>query len=288
MLFLERAAGAAGVAGGIALAAGDLPGVVARAGSWTESHWPLSWPQAGSGRSGLGALGDGLGERALALATGDRSAPARQQTLQATIEWSYRLLTASEQLLWTRLSVFAGGFELDAAEAVCADDELPASEIRPLVAALVDKSLVVRTEGTGRARFRVLQVLRQFGQEQLQASGTAEAFRLRHAAWVSGLGADLWANDERQGELFGRIRAERANVWAALDFCVQHADEAGRGIAICRDLWAYWQTERPVSDVLRILDSADCARRPEQPGRGLRPLGVGLPHGHPGRPRRNQ
>jgi non-specific serine/threonine protein kinase len=251
-LFLERVTG---VAGGLPLADRDLEGVLATCRRLDGIPLALELAAVRLRTLGPDVLAEGFGARALALVTGDRSAAPRQQSLNATIDWSYRLLTDPQQLLWTRLAVFAGGFELDAATSVCSDAAIPADDVPGLLAALVDRSLVVRDEEAGRQRFRILQVLRQFALDQLERSGTADAFRLRHAAWVSEIGAQLWANDGRQGALFARIRAERANVWAALDFCVQQPAEAARGIAICRDLWSYWQTERPVSDVLRILDS---------------------------------
>ena len=99
---------------------------------------------------GLDGLERGLAARLGALGTGDRSASIRQQTLEGAIDWSYQLLRGAERRLWERLSVFAGGFELDAAAAVCAGDDLADAEIPELIGSLVDKSVIKRP--TGRRR----------------------------------------------------------------------------------------------------------------------------------------
>ena len=102
------------------------------------------------------------------LTRGSRANPARQQTLRASIEWSYELCTEAERLLWARLSVFAGGCELDAVEGICADHRLAAEEVLELLAALADKSILIAGHGEGVARYRLPETLREFGQECLQ------------------------------------------------------------------------------------------------------------------------
>ena len=95
----------------------------------TASRSPWSWRPSGSSALGLDGLERGLAARLGALGTGDRSASLRQQTLEGAIDWSYQLLSEPERRLWERLSVFAGGFELDAAQAVCAGEGLDAEDI---------------------------------------------------------------------------------------------------------------------------------------------------------------
>jgi non-specific serine/threonine protein kinase len=124
-----------------------------------------------------------LGDRLGLLTRGGRARPARQQTLRASIEWSYELCSPAERLLWTRLSVFAGGFELDAAEGVCADDRLAAADMLELLAALVAKSVLIAGHSKGVARYRLPETLREFGQERLQESGEDMALRRRHRDW---------------------------------------------------------------------------------------------------------
>ena len=177
----------------------------------------------------------------------------RQQTLDGAIDWSYQLLSEHERLLWARLSVFAGGFELDAAQAVCAGDGLDAEEIPELVGSLVEKSVLKRRQGDTADRFRLLEPLRQFGRERLREAGGETSFQRRHRDWIRRLAAIAGANDARQVEAFERISVERANLWTALEFCLSDPGEAEAGAAICRDLWIYWAAQGPATDVRRVL-----------------------------------
>ncbi len=202
---------------------------------------------------GLDALDRGLDARLGALGTGDRSAAPRQQTLEGAIDWSYQLLSEHERLLWARLSMFAGGFELDAAQAVCAGDGLEAEEIPELVGSLVEKSVLKRRQGDAADRFRLLEPLRQFGRERLREAGGETSLQRRHRDWIGELASIAGANDARQVEAFERISVERANLWTALDFCLSDPGEAEAGAAICRDLWIYWAAQGPATDVRRVL-----------------------------------
>ena len=123
------------------------------------------------------------GHRLGLLTRGSRTQPARQQTLRASIEWSYELCSEAERLLWARLSVFAGGFELDAVEGICADHRLAAGDVLELLAALADKSVLIADHGEGGARYRLPETLREYGQERLQESGEYTALRRRHRDW---------------------------------------------------------------------------------------------------------
>ena len=202
---------------------------------------------------GLDALDRGLTARLGALGTGDRSASPRQQTLEGAIDWSYQLLSEDERLLWARLSVFAGGFELDAAQAVCAGDGLEADVIRELVGSLTEKSVLKRRQGHSADRFRLLEPLRQFGRERLREAGAEQPLRARHRDWIADLAAAVGAQDGRQVELLRRVQAERANLWAAIDFCLGDPSEAERGLGLCSDLWVYWSTQGPITDVRRVF-----------------------------------
>jgi predicted ATPase/DNA-binding CsgD family transcriptional regulator len=210
---------------------------------------------------GLDALDRGLSARLGALGTGDRSAAPRQQTLEGAIDWSYQLLSEHERLLWARLSVFAGGFELDAAQAVCAGDGLDAVEIPELVGSLVEKSVLKRQQGDGPNRFRLLEPLRQFGHQRLREAGAETILRTRHRDWIIELANIAGANDARQVEAFERIRIERANLWSALDFCLSDPAEAESGAAICEGLWPYWASQGPATEV-RSLYAALLQRIP--------------------------
>ena len=209
----------------------------------------------------LDALDRGLGARLGALGTGDRSLSLRQQTLEGAIDWSYQLLSQPEQLLWARLSIFAGGFELDAAQAVCAGDALEAEEIPELIGSLVEKSVIKRGQGDTADRFRLLEPLRQFGRERLREAGAETILRRRHRDWIIELSSVAGANDARQVEAFERVRVERANVWSALDFCLSDPAEAESGAAICEGLWPYWASQGPATEV-RSLYAALIERIP--------------------------
>jgi DNA-binding CsgD family transcriptional regulator/tetratricopeptide (TPR) repeat protein len=203
---------------------------------------------------GLDTLVEGLRDRLDLLGTGDRS-QERQRTLDTTIDWSYKLLSEPEQVLWSRLSVFTGGFELDAARHVCTDDSLPVESIPLVLSGLVEKSLVKRGEHSGRERFRVLEILRQFGRARLRESGTERMFRLRHVEWIAQLASGIAANDGRLVDLFARMRAERSNLWTALESCLEEDAEGNPGIGVCRDLYVFWLSEGYFSQVLGILSS---------------------------------
>lgn len=123
-----------------------------------------------------------LDDRFRLLTGGARTALPRQQTLRALIDWSYDLLAPSEQALLRRLAVFAGGWTLEAAEDVCADDTVEQWEILDLLAGLVEKSLALADPADAGMRYRMLEVVRQYGEEKLREAGEVEAFRARHVS----------------------------------------------------------------------------------------------------------
>src|SRR5262252_537118 len=114
------------------------------------------------------------------LTGGSRSALPRQQTLRAAMDWSYDLLSARERSVFRRLSVFAGSFSLEAAEAVCADVPADANDVLDVLASLIDKSLVLMEPRRGEARYRLLETIRQYGQDKLREAAEAAAVRRRH------------------------------------------------------------------------------------------------------------
>ena len=143
------------------------------------------------GALSLDQLNEGLAGSLSALGSGNRGAEARQQTLEATIEWSYGLLDEAEQLLWARLSVFAGGFDAAAAIEVCADERVPRERMVELLGALVEKSIVRRELKSGNApRYWLLETIRQFGRQRLRDAGDEPRIQDRHLAWMSGAGHD--------------------------------------------------------------------------------------------------
>ncbi len=123
-----------------------------------------------------------LTDRFRLLRGSGRDGIERQHTLRATVTWSYELLSADEQLLFDRLAVFAGWFDLASVEAVCSDDRLDELDIVDLLGSLVDKSMVVAKQIDSSSRYRMLETLRQFAEERLDAAGDTTTFRDRHLA----------------------------------------------------------------------------------------------------------
>jgi len=126
-------------------------------------------------------------DRLRLLSGGARSASPRQQSLTATIDWSYRLLTEPEQSLFTRLSVFGGGCDLEAAHGVCAADGTSEDDTLELLIGLVDKSMVVVPSGPDRTRYSVLETLRAYGRERLRENGIDDHYARRHAVYYTEL-----------------------------------------------------------------------------------------------------
>ncbi|HEX6513648.1 MAG TPA: LuxR C-terminal-related transcriptional regulator, partial [Chloroflexota bacterium] len=199
-------------------------------------------------------LNHGLASQLSVLGRGDRSAETRQQTLEAAISWSYGLLDEQERLLWARLSVFAGGFEEDAAIDVCSSAVVPAARIVDLLGALVEKSILNRELRRGRApRYWLLETLRQYGQQRLREIGEQTATQRRHLAWICALAGSAGAWDDRQAESFTRMSDERDNLWAALNFCSSEPAEVAAGAQAAWHMMTFWACRGPFSDARRVL-----------------------------------
>ncbi len=152
------------------------------------------------------------------LRGGSRTALPRQQTLWATIDWSHRLLEEQERILFRRLAVFAGGFTLEAAEAICASDGIARDEVLDLLAHLVDKSLLIVVERGEEPRYRLLETVRQYAREKLEAAGEEASVSQHHVAFFLRLveqAEPKIRSAERPGWL-ERIKKEYDNVRAAL------------------------------------------------------------------------
>lgn len=170
-----------------------------------------------------------LDDRFRLLTTGSRTAPTRQQTLRAAIAWSYDLLTAREQRLFDRLAVFAGGWTLEAAEAVAGGDGIEADDVLELLGRLVDKSLVLVDPGEpGPVRYRLLETLRQYGQERSRARGEGDAVARRHAAYFVEFahGAERAFFGPSEPQALQRLEAEHDNVRGALRWLIAAGDAA--------------------------------------------------------------
>ncbi|MGH3392311.1 MAG: ATP-binding protein, partial [Actinomadura sp.] len=173
------------------------------------------------------------------LTTGDQTVEARHRTLWAAVEWSFDLCSELERTLWARFSVFSGEFDLDAAEAVCGDDDL---DVLTGIAGLVAKSVLVRDEGGTSARYWMLDTIRHFGAERLATTGEREGLRRRHRDYYLSLAESVEAESRgpQLAEWTARLRAERGNLWAALDYCLTEPGEPRTGMRMAAALWPYW------------------------------------------------
>jgi predicted ATPase/DNA-binding CsgD family transcriptional regulator len=203
----------------------------------------------------LDQLNQALDRELRILSEGNRAAAPRQRTLEAAIDWSYGLLTVPERRLWAELSVFAGSFDEEGAVKVCSGPGFPAEQIVPLLAKLVEKSILKRDVATQPTRYMLLETLRQYGRQKLREMGDEIELQRRHRDWILELAAAVGAWDDRQPTMFNRVYLERDNLWAALDFCVRQPNEAGQGITICRHLHPYLASRGPIRDARRVLGS---------------------------------
>jgi predicted ATPase/DNA-binding CsgD family transcriptional regulator len=184
-----------------------------------------------------------LDDRFALLTKKSRIAPDRHRTLTATLDWSYELCSPPEQLLWTRASVFAGGFDLDAAEQICAGDGIDRGEVFELVSGLVDKSILGRHAGIGSAaRYGLLETVRDYGHQQLAGSGLQDTVRDRHREYYLELARQGQAGrvSDREVEWLLRLRREWPNLRAAMESGLARQDFAHSTLDIAlalRDLW---------------------------------------------------
>ncbi len=162
---------------------------------------------------------------------GRRTAPPRQQTLNATMDWSYNLISAQERAVLRRLAVFVGPFTLEAARAVAADEAIDEGHLIEAIEQLVDKSLVLAVVSAPVARYRLLDPTRAYAGARLEEHGEEAAIARRHAAWYRAVLAGLNA----QGDAQSLTREDLANVHAALEWCFSAAGDAALGIALAAE-----------------------------------------------------
>ncbi|MDT9686377.1 regulator [Streptomyces sp. TRM76323] len=183
-----------------------------------------------------------LDDRFRLLTRGTRGAPARHRTLRTAIGWSHELCTPEERLLWARLSVFAGPFDLDAAEYVCGGPDLPADRVLDVLGELISQSVVVREADAAGSRYRMLDTVAAYGAEWLAALGDAERVRRRHRDWYMGL-ATCWELEwfgPRQAEVAACADGALPNLRAALELCLEVPGEAHLAQHMAGTLWFYW------------------------------------------------
>jgi predicted ATPase/DNA-binding CsgD family transcriptional regulator len=182
---------------------------------------------------------EGLNDRFRLLTGGAKRGLARQQTLAASVEWSYDLLGDDERTMMQRLAVFSGGFTLDAAEAVAAGGDIEALQVLDLLTALVDKSLVVTDDEPFRVRYRLLETIRQFALTRLASAGEAEAIRDAHANFHLRLAEHAALTFMADDELLSREEPEHDNLRAALEWALDRGsiDEAITLLVGLANLW---------------------------------------------------
>ncbi|QGV81611.1 ATP-binding protein [Streptomyces ficellus] len=183
-----------------------------------------------------------LDDRFRLLTGGVRGAPPRHRTLRTAIGWSHELCTPRERLVWARLSVFAGPFDLDAVEYVCGGPDLPPDEVLDVLAGLVAQSVVHREETPAGVRYRMLDTVRAYGAEWLTALDDEERMRRRHRDWYMGLAS--WCELEwfspRQAEVAACADSALPNLRAALELCLEAPDEAHLAQHLAATLWFSW------------------------------------------------
>ena len=198
------------------------------------------------------------------LAAGPRGAAERHQTLRATIDWSFQLLTGPEQALLARLAVFAGGCTLEAAEAVCGGEGIDTGAVFELLAALVARSLVVAEEQGPGTRYRLLETIRQYGEERLGQAGESERWRARHASYYADLLPRVREHaHDPDAEVYwaARLAAEQDNLLAAWSWAigtgsVGTAFQMLAGFAPC-EIWTTYPLLLPGEAALELPGAAD-------------------------------
>jgi len=183
-----------------------------------------------------------LDDRFRLLTGGSRTALARQRTLRALIDWSYDLLNDDEKRLFARLAVFAGGWTLDAAEAVCAGDGLAQDDILDLMTSLVQKSLAVAQQSDD--RYRMLETIREYALERLSTSGEGAAVRNSHHRYFLGLveeAARAPRDGIREAKWFDRLELEHDNLEVALNWGMDEHGLAESTVRLCGGLFRFWE-----------------------------------------------
>ncbi|MCX2184053.1 AAA family ATPase [Streptomyces sp. SKN60] len=199
-----------------------------------------------------------LEDRFRLLDGGRRGALPRHQTLRTAIGWSHELCTPEERLLWARLSVFAGPFDLEAVEYVCGGAELPADRVLDVLGELLAQSLVTREDTAAGPRYRMLDTVGAYGAEWLAALGDTERMRRRHRDWYMGLAT--WCELEwfspRQAEVAAATDVALPNLRAALELCLESAEDTALAQHLAGTLWFYWAGCGRLSEGRHWLDRA--------------------------------
>ena len=183
-----------------------------------------------------------LGDRFRLLTGGSRTALPRQQTLRATIDWSYNQLEKKERVLFNRTSVFMGGWTLEAVETICSNERIEEYEVLDTLTSLVEKSLLVAEERKGEQRYILLETVRQYGRDKLLESGEAEGLRDRHLEWYLSLAerAQPELRGPDQGVWLDRLELEQDNMRMALEWSFTEEGNLETGLRLADALLRFW------------------------------------------------
>ncbi|HLO01891.1 MAG TPA: LuxR C-terminal-related transcriptional regulator [Symbiobacteriaceae bacterium] len=202
-------------------------------------------------------IAERLDDRFRLLTVNARTALPRHQTLRATLDWSYDLLTEQERVLWRRLAVFGGSFSLEAVEGVCAWEPVDPLTVIDLLAYLVDKSLVVAEEQRGVKRYRLLETMRQYARARLADAGEEDQLFCRYCEFYITWTSQLDPSRVGSPDWLTRLEPEHDNIRQA----VQWAIDSGRDLyamRLCAETWFFWMVRGYTSDwskVLRLVES---------------------------------
>ncbi len=199
-----------------------------------------------------------LDDRFRLLTGGSRTAMPRQQTLQAAMDWSYVLLSEQEKALLRRLSVFAGGWTLDAAEAICVEGGIDRGEVLDLLSQLVDRSLVAVDDRDGSARYRLLETLRQYARAKLEESGERPALQSRHLDWFTKLAerAETQLRGPAQAVWLRTLEVDHDNLRAALEWSRSEGINNEAGLRLAGALGRFWWMHGHLTEGRQWLENA--------------------------------
>jgi predicted ATPase len=204
----------------------------------------------------VGAIADRLDDRFRLLVGGSRTALSRQQTLKATLDWSYNLLTEPQRRVLRALSVFVGGAPLDAVEIVSPGAGVSSSDVLRLLAELVDQSLVTLDDADSEPRYRLLETVREYGREQLIERGEGEATEAAHATWALALANQ--AEDDLPGPAWhaslARLELDHDNLRAAIDRSL--SADVDRALRLTATMWPAWLWHGYLAEGRRSLGRA--------------------------------
>jgi predicted ATPase len=220
-----------------------------------------------------------LDDRFQLLIGSNRTVLSRHQTLRGVLDWSHQLLSDPERVLFRRLSVFAGGSTLDAAERVGGGAGIAAAEVISLLTQLVDHSLVVFEGAEGRGRYRLLETTSQYARERLIEAGEVDVMRDRHLAYLIRLAeeSESGLRGPRQGEWLGRLDAETDNIRTALEWALSCPERVDAGAHLGSAMCLYWFMRDRMTEHQHWFEAALASRAKITPGvRAKALLGLGM------------